>query len=60
MEGEIDFLVDGKISYHAKRGDLIHILAPETHYLKNNGPVTAKAVFVKAPFLPKDKINVEK
>jgi len=59
LEGEIDFLINGEIKYHAKPGDLIHISPPETHYLKNNGNVPAKAIFVKAPFDPKDKVNVE-
>jgi quercetin dioxygenase-like cupin family protein len=60
LEGEIDFLINGEIKYHAKQGDLVHIPPLETHYLKNNGLIPAKAIFVKAPFLPKDKVNVEK
>jgi quercetin dioxygenase-like cupin family protein len=60
LEGEIDFLINGEIKYHAKHGDLVHIPPPETHYLKNNGTIPAKAIFVKAPFLPKDKVNVDK
>lgn len=58
MEGEIDFIIDGKTELRAKPGDLVHVPPPETHYLKNNTDQPAVALFVKAPYLPADKVDV--
>lgn len=58
LEGEIDILVNDTLKT-IRTGDLIHVAPNETHYLKNNGQVPAKAVFVKAPYDPHDKVDVE-
>ena len=50
--------MDGK-KITLKEGDIIQVPPKEEHYLKNNGNVPWKAVFVKAPYDPKDKVNVE-
>ncbi len=57
LEGEIDILVNDRLNT-IRPGDLIHVEPTETHYLKNNGKVPATAVFVKAPYDPKDKVDV--
>jgi quercetin dioxygenase-like cupin family protein len=59
LEGEVDFLINGEIRHHAVSGDLLHIPAPESHYLKNNGSVAAKIIFAKAPYKPEDKVDVK-
>ena len=59
LEGEIDFVINGETAYHAVPGDLVHVPPPETHYLKNNGNVPAKAAFVKAPCKPGDRIDLK-
>ena len=58
LEGEVDIDVAGT-DIHAVEGDLIHAEPPEPHYLVNNGTVPCKMVFVKAPYDPKDKVDVE-
>ncbi|GAK60002.1 hypothetical protein U27_06989 [Candidatus Vecturithrix granuli] len=57
LEGEVDIDVAGT-KIHAVPGDLIHAEPPEPHYLINNGSVACKMVFVKAPYEPKDKVDV--
>ncbi len=57
LEGEVDIDVAGT-KIHAVPGDLIHAEPPEPHYLINNGSVSCKMVFVKAPYDPKDKVDV--
>jgi len=59
LDGEVDFLINGKIKHHGVAGDLLHIPAPESHYLKNNGSVPVKIVFVKAPYQPEDKVDLK-
>lgn len=59
LEGEIDFIIDNKKTLTARTGELIHVDPNESHYLKNNGSIPAKAIFVKAPYDPEDKVNVD-
>ncbi len=53
-EGELEFIIDGQ-SYIGKKGDLFHVEPEESHYLRNNGDVVAKAYFFLAPFQDGDK-----
>ena len=58
LEGEVDIDVAGNV-IHAVQGDLIHTEPPEPHYLVNKGVIPCKMVFVKAPYEPKDKVDVK-
>lgn len=58
LEGEIDILVNDTLQT-IRPGDLIHVAPNETHYLKNNGRIPAKAAFVKAPYDPLDKVELD-
>ncbi len=39
-------------------GDAVRLTAPEQHDLRNDSDVPARFVFIKSPYLPKDKIDV--
>ncbi len=57
LEGEVDIYINGeKITLHP--GELCHVPPMHPHYLINRGKVPWKAIFVKAPYDPKDKVNV--
>lgn len=56
--GECDIWVDG-IKYSVKEGDLLQVPPKAKHYLKNPGPEIWEATFIKSPYLPKDKVDVE-
>jgi mannose-6-phosphate isomerase-like protein (cupin superfamily) len=58
LSGEVDIYINGeKITLHP--GELCHVPPRHPHYLINNGDVPWKAIFVKAPYDPKDKIDVD-
>ncbi len=58
LEGSVDIYVgDEKLTL--SEGDIIQVPPKNNHYLKNNGETAWKAVFVKAPYNPKDKTDVE-
>ncbi len=57
LEGELDFYIDGQL-VKCVPGDLITAEPGENHYIKNTGAVTAKAVFMLAPFQNQDKFIV--
>lgn len=59
LTGEIEFTINGEKKYILKKGDFIHIEPKESHYLENIGSTAAKAAFVKAPYDPEDKVDVE-
>ena len=58
LEGEVDIVVDGKV-HHLKVGDFIHIEPNEIHYVKNTSKGHIKMISTLAPYMEKDKIEVE-
>ncbi len=58
LEGSVDIYVDNE-KLTLKEGDIIQVPPQRNHFLKNNGTVPWKAVFVKAPYDPKDKVDVD-
>jgi len=58
IEGSVDIYVKDQ-HLVLNPGDLCHVPPLHPHYLINRGDVPWKAIFVKAPFDPKDKINAE-
>jgi len=40
-------------------GDAVRLEAPEDHDIRNDGGEPARLVFIKSPYLPKDKIDVQ-
>jgi len=58
LEGSVDIYVNDE-KMHLQTGDIIQVPPQNNHYLKNNGTVPWKALFVKAPYNPKDKVDVE-
>jgi mannose-6-phosphate isomerase-like protein (cupin superfamily) len=58
LEGSVEIYVD-KRKIVLNKGDLIHVPPKSKHYLKNVGDTPWKAMFVKAPYDPKDKIDVD-
>jgi mannose-6-phosphate isomerase-like protein (cupin superfamily) len=59
LEGKVEFTINKSEVFIAEAGDFVHVPPKHSHFLKNVGEVPVKAVFVKAPFDPKDKINVD-
>ncbi len=39
-------------------GDAVRLPAPEQHAFRNDGDEPARLVFIKSPYLPKDKVDV--
>ncbi|MBC2857324.1 cupin domain-containing protein [Cetobacterium sp. 2A] len=58
LEGKIDIIVDN-ILHTLTKGQFIHIEPSEVHYVKNPYDETVKMVSTLAPFVVKDKIDVE-
>ena len=58
LEGSVDIYVDGR-KIVLKEGDIIQVPPRNNHYLKNSGSIPWKALFVKAPYDPKDKVDVD-
>ena len=58
LEGSVDIYINGEM-WTLEPGVLCHVPPLNPHYLINRGDVPWKAVFVKAPYDPKDKVNVE-
>jgi len=58
LEGEVDIYINGE-KITLRPGDLCHVPPMHPHYLINNGDVPWKAIFVKAPYDPKDKVDVD-
>lgn len=59
LEGEVSIVVANKTVENLGPGDLIRVDPNEAHYLVNQGSVPMKGIFVKAPFDPEDKVDVE-
>ena len=58
LEGEVEIYINEQTVHVLKPGDIIQVLPPNTHYLVNKGSVPWKAVFIKSPYDPKDKVDV--
>lgn len=59
LEGEIEFTINGTEKHVLKAGDFINVSPTNSHFLKNIGDVPARAAFVKAPYNPTDKVDVD-
>jgi len=57
LSGQATLLADGQ-EVTLVPGDAVRLEAPERHDLVNNGSEPARFVFIKCPYLPKDKIDV--
>lgn len=58
LEGSVEIYIEEK-KIVLNEGDLIRVPPKSKHYLRNVGDKPWKAVFVKSPYDPKDKIDVE-
>ncbi len=57
LEGEVDIYINGE-RWTLAPGELCHVPPKHPHYLINNGDIPWKAIFVKVPYDPADKVNV--
>ena len=57
LEGAATLLVDD-VEHQLVAGDAVRLEAPERHAVINDGEQTMKMVFIKCPYLPKDKVVV--
>ncbi|WP_208975943.1 cupin domain-containing protein [Pseudovibrio exalbescens] len=58
IEGEVHMYVDGNLHVLGV-GDFLRCEPGEAHYVVNHGDVPWKAVFIKAPYDPKDGVPVD-
>jgi quercetin dioxygenase-like cupin family protein len=58
IEGEVHMYVNGELHKLAV-GDFLRCDPGEAHYVVNKGQVPWKAVFIKAPYNPKDGTPIE-
>jgi len=58
IEGQVHLYLDEQC-HVLKVGDYMRCDPGEVHYVVNKGDVPWKAVFVKAPYDPKDGVNVD-
>ena len=57
LEGSVELHINDQI-IHLQPGELCHVPPKHPHYLINTGDVPWKAIFAKAPYDEKDKIDV--
>ena len=57
LDGTAKIYVDGT-EYEAKQGDAFRLVAPEKHDIYNDSDSSVKMVFIKHPYLPKDKVSL--
>lgn len=57
LEGEASFYVDD-VKHPLVAGDAIRLEAPECHDVLNESDQPLKMVFIKCPYLPKDKVTL--
>ena len=57
LEGQAAFYVSD-VKHHLVAGDAIRLEAPESHDVINETEQPLKMVFIKCPYLPKDKVTV--
>ena len=53
---ETFYLLSGRVPLVP--GDAVRLPAPERHDIRNDSGEPAKLVFIKCPYLPKDKIDI--
>ncbi|WP_456410216.1 cupin domain-containing protein [Oceanithermus sp.] len=58
LEGKVDIYINGE-KFTLRPGELCHVPPKHPHYLINRGDTPWKAIFVKAPYDPKDKVDVD-
>ncbi len=58
LEGTCDIYIDAE-KHTLAPGDLVQVPPRRNHYLRNTGNEAWTGVFVKSPYLPKDKVDVE-
>lgn len=58
LEGSCDIYIDAE-KHTLRPGDLIQVPPKANHYLRNTGSSPWTGVFVKSPYLPKDKVDVD-
>ena len=57
LEGQASFYVDD-VKHPLVAGDAIRLEAPECHDVLNESDQPLKMVFIKCPYLPKDKVTL--
>ena len=57
LKGTPKLIIEGK-EYRVKEGDAFRIEPKEKHDLINDTQEAIKAVMIKFPFLPEDKVNI--
>mgnify|MGYP005845015523 CR=1 FL=1 len=57
MQGQGEFTVNG-IKYAATEGDVFRMEPTDRHDILNNTDQPMKLVFIKCPYLPKDKVDI--
>jgi mannose-6-phosphate isomerase-like protein (cupin superfamily) len=57
VEGQATFVVDD-VRHELAAGDAIRLEAPERHDVFNESDQPLKMVFIKCPYLPKDKVTL--
>jgi len=58
VAGDCELYIDGEL-HMLKVGDLVQVPPKSNHYLRNVGKEAWEAVFVKSPYNPKDKVDVD-
>lgn len=58
LEGEVSLYVNGE-KHHLQKGDFFRCDPLEMHYFVNESQTPWKAIFVKAPYDPKDGVTVD-
>ena len=56
LEGRAKIVIEG-VEHTAVAGDAFRLVAPEKHAIFNDGDSDVKLVFIKYPYLPKDKVT---
>ncbi len=56
VEGTVKFYVNGQ-EYQAVPGDAFRLEPTDRHDIRNDSDAPAKFVFIKHPYLPKDKVD---
>jgi quercetin dioxygenase-like cupin family protein len=57
LEGTAKMIIDG-VEHRAAAGDAFRLVAPEKHDISNDSDSDVKMVFIKCPYLPKDKVSL--
>jgi len=57
VQGKGTFIVNGK-EFPAVEGDAFRMEPADRHDIRNDGDQPLKLVFIKCPYLPKDKVDI--